>query len=61
MVRAGWAQSADPFSRGKEFTLCGVAEGAVSNVVRVAEYRKFRDVPADYLPPADFIEFDGPL
>jgi hypothetical protein len=41
--------------------LCGVAEGAVSNVVRVAEYRKFRDVPADCLPPAGFIDFDGPL
>ena len=60
-VRAGWAQSVDLFSRGKEFTLCGVVEGAVSNVVRVAEYRKYKDVPVDYLPPASFIVFDRPL
>jgi hypothetical protein len=60
-VRAGWAQSVDLFSRGKEFTLCGVVEGALSNVVRVAEYRKYKDVPIDYLPPASFIVFDRPL
>ena len=60
-VRAGWAQAIDLFSRGREFTLCGVVEGAVSNVVRVADYRKYKDVPPDYLPPASYIAFDQPL
>jgi hypothetical protein len=60
-VRSGQAGAVDLFSRGKELTLCGVVQGAVSNVVRVAGYRKYRDVPADYLPPAGLIEFDGPL
>jgi hypothetical protein len=60
-VRSGQAEVIDLFSRGKELTLCGVVQGAVSNVVRVAGYRKYRDVPIDYLPPAGLIEFDGPL
>jgi hypothetical protein len=60
-VRSGRAEALDLFSLGKEFTLCGVVEGAISNVVRVAGYRRYRDVPSDYLPPAGLIEFDGPL
>jgi hypothetical protein len=60
-VRSGQAEAVDLFSRGKELTLCGVVEGAVSNVIRVAGYRRYRDVPADYRPPAGLIEFDGPL
>jgi hypothetical protein len=59
-VRSGRTKARDLFSQGKEFTLCGVVEGTISNVVRVAGYRKYRDVPADYLPPAGLIEFDGP-
>jgi hypothetical protein len=57
-VRAGWSPPAELFLPGKGFTLCGVAVGAVSNVFRVARYRKYKDVPTDYLPPADFIDFD---
>jgi hypothetical protein len=60
-VRSGRAKVLDLFAPGKEFTLCGVAEGAISNVVRIAGYRKYRDVPPDYLPPTGFIEFDEPL
>jgi hypothetical protein len=60
-VRSEQAEALELFSRGKEFTLCGVVEGTVSKVVRVAGYRRYRDVPADYLPPAGLIEFDGPL
>jgi hypothetical protein len=60
-VRAGWAQPVDLFSRGKEFTLCGVVEGTISNIFRVAGYRRHKDVPVDYLAPAGFIEFDRPL
>jgi hypothetical protein len=60
-VRSGRAETLDLFSHGKEFTLCGVVEGAISNVVRVAGYRRYKDVPADYLPPSDLIEFDRPL
>jgi hypothetical protein len=57
-VRAGWSAAADLFTHGKEFTLCGVVEGSVSNVVRVAGYRRFKHVPDEYLPPSPFIEFD---
>jgi hypothetical protein len=57
-VRAGWTQAADLFTHGKEFTLCGVVEGSVSNVVRVAGYRRYKHVPVEYLPPAPFIDFD---
>ncbi|HEX3461536.1 MAG TPA: hypothetical protein VHT49_11570 [Acidimicrobiales bacterium] len=60
-VREGLAPLADVFVEGKELTLCGVVEGSVSNVVRVASYRKYRDVPADYLPPTPFIEFPDTL
>jgi len=60
-VRSGRAESLGLFSRGKEFTLCGVVEGAISNVVRVAGYRRYKDVPAAYLPPTGLIEFDAPL
>jgi hypothetical protein len=57
-VRAGWAPATDLFTRGKEFTLCGVVEGSVSNVVRVAGYRRYKHVPVEYLPPSPFIRFD---
>jgi hypothetical protein len=60
-VRAGWAEPAALFSLGKEFTLCGVVEGPVSNVIRVAGYRRYKDVPVEYLPPTGFIDFDGTL
>jgi hypothetical protein len=60
-VRSGWAEPANLFLQAKEFTVCGVVQGAISNVVRVAGYRRYKDVPADYLPPNGPIEFDGPL
>jgi hypothetical protein len=60
-VREGWAPLVDVFSGGKELTLCGVVEGSVSNVVRVASYRKYREIPAEYLPPSPFIEFPDTL
>jgi hypothetical protein len=60
-VGAGWAQATDLFSHGRELTLCGVVEGSVSNVIRVARYRSYRDVPPDYLPPSGFIDFDEAL
>jgi hypothetical protein len=56
-VRYGRTQAATLFSFGRSFSLCGVVEGSISNVVRVAEYRRYRDVPADYLPPSTFIQF----
>ena len=56
-VRDGWAPLSGLFSLGRELTLCGVVEGSVSNVVRVASYRKYRDVPDEYLPPSPIIEF----
>jgi hypothetical protein len=59
--REGLAPPAELFAAGKELTLCGVVEGSVSNVVRVASYRRYRDVPADYLPPSPFIEFSDTL
>jgi hypothetical protein len=60
-VRDGWAPLSDIFALGRELTLCGVVEGSVSNVVRVASYRKYRDVPDEYLPPSPFIEFPDTL
>jgi hypothetical protein len=60
-VRAGWAEPTELFSGGKEFTLCGVVEGPVSNVIRVAGYRRYKDVPVEYLPPSGFIDLDGTL
>ena len=60
-VRDGWAPLSGLFSHGRELTLCGVVEGSVSNVVRVASYRKFREVPDEYLPPSPFIEFPDTL
>ena len=60
-VRDGWAAPSGLFSLGRELTLCGVVEGSVSNVVRVAAYRKYRDVPDEYLPPSPFIEFPDTL
>ena len=60
-ARDGWAPLSGLFSLGRELTLCGVVEGSVSNVVRVAAYRKYRDVPAEYLPPSPFIEFPDTL
>ncbi|HWE71131.1 MAG TPA: hypothetical protein VG205_12235 [Acidimicrobiales bacterium] len=60
-AREGWAPPADLFAGAKELTLCGVVEGSVSNLVRVASFRKYRDVPAEYLPPSPFIEFPDTL
>lgn len=57
-VRARWAEFADLWDKGKDFTLCAVAQGVVSNVARVASYRRIRDVPVKYLPPSDHISFD---
>ncbi len=61
MAISGVTEATDLFALGRELTLCGVVEGAVSNVVRVAGYRKLRDVPAEYLPPAPFLEFPEDL
>lgn len=50
---------ADAFVDTRHLLLCAVyaqPEG-VSNVVEVAHYRRFRDVPADYLPGSPPIEF----
>jgi hypothetical protein len=55
---AGWAEPSGLFSLGREFTLCSVVEGPVSNVVRLAGYRRLKDVPTDYLPPSPYIDFD---
>jgi len=57
-VRAGWTEPAGLFSLGREFTLCAVADGPVSNVVRLANYRRIKDVPTDYLPPSPYVDFD---
>ena len=60
-VREGVGTALRPLLPRAELTLCGVVEGSVSNVVRVASYRKYRDVPDEYLPPAPFIEFPDTL
>jgi hypothetical protein len=60
-VRAGWAELADLWEKGREITLCAVAQGAISNVIRVATYRRFDSVPNEYLPPSDLITFDESL
>jgi len=57
-VLAGWAEPAGLFSLGRGFTLCAVVDGPVSNVARVASYRRLKNVPTDYLPPSPFIDFD---
>ena len=56
-VRNGEAEAPTLFSLCHSFGLCGVVEGSISNVVRVAGYRRYRDVPAEYLPPSTFIQF----
>lgn len=56
-VRYGRTEAPTLFSLGRSFTLCGVIEGSISNVVRVAEYRRYREVPVHYLPPSTFIQF----
>jgi len=56
-VRYGRAEASALFSLGHGFSLCSVVEGPISNVVQVVRYRRFRDVPDDYLPPTTFIEF----
>ena len=57
-VRSGWTEVGDLWEKAREFTLCAVAEGDVSNVVRVETYRRFRDIPADYRSPSDLVAFD---
>ena len=57
-VRSGWVEVVDLWEKGKDITLCAVAQGAISNVVRVARYRRLRDVPREYLPPSDLITFN---
>jgi hypothetical protein len=59
--RNGEMEPSELFSLGDEFTLCGVVAGSISNVVRVAGYRRLEDVPRDFLPPSGFIEFGEPL
>jgi len=61
LALSGVTEAADLFALGRELTLCGVTEGTVSNVVRVAGYRRFRDVPTEYLPPSPFVAFPEPL
>lgn len=56
-VRAGWSQLADLWEKGRDFTLCAVAQGVVSNVVRVANYKRLRNVPEEYLPPTEPVAF----
>jgi len=56
-VRQGVTEESALISLGRSFSLCGVIEGSTSNVVRVAGYRRYRDVPSEYLPPSPFIQF----
>jgi hypothetical protein len=56
-VRQGQAEVSTLMSLGRAFTLCGVTEGSVANVVHVARYRRIHDVPVDYLPGSQFIHF----
>jgi hypothetical protein len=56
-LRQGWIPASDLFVLGAELTLCAVADGPVSNVIRVRGYRKYRDVPVEFLPPEPFIDF----
>lgn len=60
-VRSGWTEAVDLWAKAKEFTLCAVAEGAISNVVSVKAFRRLDDVPGEYLPPSDLLSFDEPL
>jgi len=60
-ARNGEAEPTDLFSLAKGFTLCAVVAGSVPNVVRVASYRRWKDVPSGFLPPSESIEFAEPL
>jgi hypothetical protein len=60
-VRQGVTDASALISLGRSFSLCGVIEGSTSNVVRVAGYRRYRDVPSEYLPPSPFIQFPDSL
>lgn len=61
LALSGVTEATDLFALGRELTLCGVVEGTVSNVVRVAGYRRFRDVPVEYLPSSPFVAFPEDL
>ncbi len=57
-VLAGWTEAAGLFALASGFTLCGVFQGDVSNVIEAADYRHLRDVPAEYLPPSPPLTFE---
>jgi hypothetical protein len=55
----GDVQPAQAFDEARDMTLCGVYEvdGMVENIAPIRRFRRVDDVPADYLPPAPFLEF----
>ena len=56
-VLQGQAEASTLMPLGHRFTLCGVTEGSISTVVHVAIYRRVNDVPVEYLPGTQFIQF----
>jgi hypothetical protein len=58
-LRDGDVEPAHAFSDARDISLCAVYEidGHVENIALVRHFRRPDDVPADYLPPAPFLEF----
>jgi hypothetical protein len=59
----GEVAPAEAFADARDLCLCGVfeAERSASNVILVRHYRGVGSVPAEYLPPAPFLEFADPV
>ncbi|HXQ75915.1 MAG TPA: hypothetical protein VN791_05410 [Acidimicrobiales bacterium] len=59
LLRDGDVEPARAFDEARDMTLCGVYEvdGIVENIALIRRFRHVDDVPADYLPPAPFLEF----
>ncbi len=59
-MRDGEIALADAFSDARDISLCGIfeSEGTVQNVMVARHYRRAEKVPADYLPPSAFLEFE---
>jgi hypothetical protein len=62
-IESGEATLDDVFADARDITLCSVFvdDGMASEIVVIQHYPHFRDVPADYLPPSPFIQFDDDL
>jgi len=60
LARQGQEDVGDLLSLGRRFSLCGVTDGPVGNVVLAASYRRYRDIPLEYLPPSPPVEFEEP-